>query len=162
MTLLQTSAMLDWSGILLREPLLIAWMKVLGSFCSLGWGLSWQRMQILSCFRLKPKACMIVTTRLLFHKPWSYVQLQTKTLTCVFNHFDFQHWWWGNKPSCLSKQRSWAEWMACVSLHICRQLLPHRHAPALCTFHCPQESSGYLLPDVRFVPCVLWAACAPC
>lgn len=44
--------------------------------------------------------------------------------------------------------------MACVSLHICRQLLPHRHAPALCTFHCPQESSGYLLPDMRFVPCV--------
>lgn len=35
--------MLDWSGTLPREPLLIARMKVSGSFASLAWGLSWQK-----------------------------------------------------------------------------------------------------------------------
>lgn len=33
----------DWSGSLPREPLLIARMKVSGSFASLAWGLSWQK-----------------------------------------------------------------------------------------------------------------------
>lgn len=73
--------MLGWVGqaALPREPLLITWTEVLGSFVSLAWGLSWQKVNTLY-FGVNTKTGLIKTPRLLLHKQGSCAPEQRPSL----------------------------------------------------------------------------------